>query len=408
MRKPILNLCFAMFLASCSPLADEDPSHSHGGGVQHTHAMPTNSIDDLKAYFEQAAIIEGPTLVDCTLSNGTQATCFSITVKTSPTDYAAGPWCPRNISDAADKGGVWIEDNKIYDVDGAFVKNLDVFYDDDYWQVYDPETGNINVTDTKEQCMAAARPDVDPQYYNYCVECQPSYMSDSASMTYTIPINPVKAENLPLIRGTSVGLSFSGVLFDGPAPVDAILDAHTLAPFDDCGGHVNLAAGYHIHAELGCGRQLQVSEGHAPMIGIAMDGFPIHTQLNEDDVSPNDLDICRGHEYGDLGYHYHAGEAGNNQILSCLSGESGCSSDDPNSMCNASIRKPRPINQNAHPPLNDGRRGGNGGPPAEAFQACANKPDQAQCTVLTPQGELNGICVSFPSRDELICEPNRI
>jgi hypothetical protein len=48
--------------------------------------------------------------------------------------------------------------------------------------------------------------------------------------------------------GPSVrGLAFNGVVFDTPAGV--IL--HTLAPFDDAGGHINLAAGYHYHAATG-------------------------------------------------------------------------------------------------------------------------------------------------------------
>ena len=41
------------------------------------------------------------------------------------------------------------------------MKGLAEFYGDAFWQMYDPATGRINVTDTQEACEAAARPDLD-------------------------------------------------------------------------------------------------------------------------------------------------------------------------------------------------------------------------------------------------------
>lgn len=38
----------------------------------------------LEHFFEQATLIAGPTVVDCTLSKGTETKCFSITVKPDP------------------------------------------------------------------------------------------------------------------------------------------------------------------------------------------------------------------------------------------------------------------------------------------------------------------------------------
>lgn len=38
----------------------------------------------------------------------------------------------------------------MYAVDGEFIKNLATFYDDAERQLYNEETGDINVTDTKE------------------------------------------------------------------------------------------------------------------------------------------------------------------------------------------------------------------------------------------------------------------
>ena len=102
--------------------------------------------------------------------------------------------------------------------------------------MFDPKTGDIKVTDSKVACRAAARPDVDPKYQNHCVECQVSYMPSDASMTYVIPIKPVVAPRPSRrVAFAGVGVAFSGARLDGSAPTHAILGAHTLAPFDDCG-----------------------------------------------------------------------------------------------------------------------------------------------------------------------------
>ena len=114
-------------------------------------------------------------LVPCTLSGGTKTSCLKISVTALQTEHRMGPWCPRNISDTADKAGIWLDKDKVYDADGKFMQNLAALYKDDQWQLYDKVTGKINVTDSKEACAAAARPDVDPKYQNHCVQCLPSY-----------------------------------------------------------------------------------------------------------------------------------------------------------------------------------------------------------------------------------------
>ncbi len=300
-------------------------------------------LQQLVGSFNPAAIVGTPRLVGCTLSEGTETTCLSITFKAAPTAFMAGPWCPRNIADGPERSGIWLDKGMVYDADGAFVKNLSTLYQDDKWQLFDPATGAIRVTDSKEACAAAARPDVDPAYNNYCVECLTSYLDAGATMTYTVPIEPVPASRPGGRVGQGgVGLAFSGVRLDGPAPVDAILGAHTLAPFDDCGGHVNLNAGYHIHAITGCLNDSAAANPHAPVIGIAMDGFPLHTRLNTDGSIPDELDGCGGHTVPDVGYHYHVGSPGANAILACQVAQVGCTSDSPDSYCDASVRRPPP------------------------------------------------------------------
>ena len=116
------------------------------------------------------------------------------------------------------------------------------------------------------------------------------------------------------------GIAFNGVVFDAPAPTDAILGAYTLAPFDDAGGHINLHAGYHYHAATGVTKQITQTDSHAAQIGYAMDGYAMYAQLDANDKEPTDLDDCRGHFDDTRGYHYHVAAAGTNSFINCLSG----------------------------------------------------------------------------------------
>ncbi len=103
-----------------------------------------------------------------------------------------GPWCPTNVSDGADKGGIWLENGKVYDVDGTFIKNMATLYQDATWKMYDA-SGSIYRTKNREDCDKAANPNVGAEYKNYCVECLPSYVS-SMTQTYLIPITSVRSK----------------------------------------------------------------------------------------------------------------------------------------------------------------------------------------------------------------------
>ncbi len=295
-----------------------------------------HSVGDL---FAKAQVVAGPDLVECTLSGGTSTRCISITVKAEPTTYTPGPWCPGNINDGAESGGIWLEGGQVYKVDGEFIKNLSELYEDSAWQLYDADTGEIRVTDSLESCQAAARPNVAPEYQNHCVECLPEYMGEDATLTFTLPLTPVRAEGRTFsTRESGAGVALNGVRLDGPAPVDAILGSYTLAPLDDCGGHVNLAVGYHYHAATDCLVDTAVADEHGQVIGVAMDGHLIMARQNNDGTVPDDLDECGGHMVDDT-YHYHAGEAGSNAILNCLGAETGCVSSDPEAVCDATATR---------------------------------------------------------------------
>ncbi|MBE9045464.1 YHYH protein [Pleurocapsales cyanobacterium LEGE 10410] len=323
--------------------------------------MPTEdsnletSIDVDPSLFVKEGLVKDITKEPCTLSGGTETTCYRITTVTArPSDHQAGPWCPSNITATPEEGGIWIEDGKVYDVDGNFIANLDEFYNDDEWKLY-RDDGTVRVTRSKEECAAAARPDVDEEYNNYCVQCLPEYVDEDAGMqTFVIPVTPVTKTTLSETnRMSAVGVALNGVTFDPPAPTEAILSAHTLAPFDDCGGHINLHGGYHYHAHTGCPTEVEQPDNYAPMIGYALDGLPLYANLDTEGNEATNLDQCRGVYDEVRGYHYRVAEAGSNSFIDCFKGESGCKfeGDGDGQLCDATAIRDRP----APPPPGNGR-----------------------------------------------------
>ena len=280
----------------------------------------------LSSNFLSGGLSEPITTVSCTLSNGTTTDCYKIVTKSTPPDHVQGPWCPSRITDDATKGGIWLENGNAYDVDGAFIQNLATFYNNATWKMYDSTTGEITRTKTQTDCQAAANPNVGVQYKNYCVECLPTYVSTLTKTVY-LPITPVKLSAPvsfgagPGSSGPSVrGIAFNGVVFDAPAPVNAILGAYTLAPFDDAGGHINMGAGYHYHAATGLSTKIAQTDGHAAMIGYALDGFGMYERLSTAGTEYTDLDASRGHSDATRGYHYHVDKAGANNFINSLAG----------------------------------------------------------------------------------------
>ena len=275
------------------------------------------------ALFVPGALVAPVTTDSCTLSGGTRTTCHRIEIAGAPADQQIGPFCPSSIHSDASEGGIWFDGSgEVYELDGDFIARIGDVYNDPNWLLYDPESGSVNVTDTQVSCEAAARPDVDPRYRNHCVECSIDYYGGGVTQTFLIPTQPVPASSPAAIRG-DVGVALNGVAFGPPAPVHAILGAYTIAAFDDCGGHVNPMEGYHYHAATECTETADQGDGHAAMMGYAMDGYGIFAPANADGTTPADLDGCRGHRDEVRGYHYHAAGAGENMLVACLNGEGG-------------------------------------------------------------------------------------
>ena len=322
----------AVLVASCSSDDEEtsttDPTTTTdtevvGADTETPETIDTGSVSisvDPTAFVE-GALASDPTVVDCTLSDGTETSCYEIVTVGVPADSAVGPFCPRTINSTAADSGIWQDGTgTVYQADGEFIVALPNIYGDSNWQLYDLATGDVNVTDTQEACEAAARPDVEEQYQNHCVECSLDYVDGGVSATYLIPVTPTPADVIGTI--TNAGVSLNGVQLAGPAPVDAILSAYTIAAFDDCGGHVNPNDGYHYHAATGCTELSDTQDdGHASLLGYAMDGYGIYGMLDSEGNETDGLDECRGHTDDTRGYHYHSAGAGENMFIGCFTGK---------------------------------------------------------------------------------------
>jgi hypothetical protein len=275
------------------------------------------------ALFNEGAFIQEPEIVECETSSGTQTTCYELITKGEPTGRELGHFCPRSITDDADVVGSWFSKTgtgDLVELTGEFIVSLDTYYGDSNWKLYDPETGQVRYTATEEACLGAAKPDVEEQYMQNCIECELSYLDGDFSRTYLIPTTPIPASKAEE-RLRTVGIALDGAELSGPAPIDAILGAYTIAAFDDCGGHINEHQGYHYHASTGCTDNEVTSDGYAPLIGYASDGYGIYAMKDMAGNEAENLDDCRGTTDTLRGYHYRAASPSENMIIGCHHGE---------------------------------------------------------------------------------------
>lgn len=272
--------------------------------------------------FAKDAFIQEPKIVDCETGEGTKTTCYQLVTDGAPAGRTPGPFCPRTTSDGADVSGAWFSKEgtgDLVDITGEFILKLGEYYGDEKWMVYDAKTNKVRYTATKEACLGAAKPDVEEEYMQNCIECELSYLDDNFSRSFLIPTTPIPAESVGRVH--TVGIALDGTELSAAAPVDAILGAYTIAAFDDCGGHINVHQGYHYHSTTGCTDKLTSDDGHAPLIGYASDGYAIYALKNLEGEEAESLDECRGQTDEVRGYHYHAASPSENKFIECFRGE---------------------------------------------------------------------------------------
>ncbi len=303
--------------------------------------------------FDSAGLVQEPTVIDCTLTDGTATECAQLVVKYLPDDFETGPFCPETL---ADEGGIWNWDGDnpgLYRLNEAFwtmvAEEGFLFYD---------EEGNINIEDPGPAGPTAILEG------NNCIEIAED---ETAEVTVLIPLNPVTAENPTQLGVVSqVGLSLSSIPIFSDAP--SVFMTNNLPALDPCGGHVDPGGWYHWHATAtdiessfeheGVEAECHLAQSASELFGYAFDGYPIYDSADADGTVPTDLDECNGHtgattDYPDGIYHYHATLEFPN-LPTCLTGSRAENALSTNGDGDAGVPGGEP---------GDGGPGGQGGPP---------------------------------------------
>ncbi len=264
---------------------------------------PTETAD-IGTLFTDGALTSDAVIVDCTLENGSETTCYQLEVSSlASTVDTDGPYCPATTGDI---GGIWVwdgDDPGLYALDGDFWAMMTA----QGYEFVDAD-GNISITDPGAgSADSASTP-------NSCLEAT---ADGSFHLQLLIPTAPeLLDEPVQLATISQVGLALDGVTIFGDAP--SVADRGGLPALDACGGHIDPSGYYHWHfgaesiqtnldaagAEVDCGIEQDVEA----LIGFSYDGYAIFGP-EEDREIPSDLDACSGHvsetvEFGEI-YHYH-------------------------------------------------------------------------------------------------------
>lgn len=136
--------------------------------------------------------------------------------------------------------------------------------------------------------------------------------------TYYLPLEPVRSttaiamdktnSNRALPMG-SIGVAINGVMFFNPFDMGGM---EVVSIMDRCCGHPSPGNEYHYHKYPVCIKSpfTDDGQGHSPLIGFALDGFPIYGpyeakgRMAKDD-DQHALDAFSMHKDDDRGWHYH-------------------------------------------------------------------------------------------------------
>jgi hypothetical protein len=270
-----------------------------------TIADASSGVDsDLSPLFAGGALTSDVAIVDCTLENDSETTCYQLEVASLPSTVdTGGPYCPATTSDV---GGIWVwdgEDPGLYALDGDFwammsAQGYDFVNADDTISITDPGEGAADSASTPNSCLEAT---ADASYH----------------LQILLPTDPeLLDEPVSLSTISQIGLALDGVTIFGDAP--SVADRGGLPALDACGGHIDPSGYYHWHFgaesiqtnldDAGVDVECGVDQNVETLIGFSYDGYPLYGPV-EDRAVPSDLDECSGHvsdtaEFGET-YHYH-------------------------------------------------------------------------------------------------------
>ena len=128
----------------------------------------------------------------------------------------------------------------------------------------------------------------------------------SSSYSFEYTSDPIQTLSPTCLSLGAVGVTNNGVVIYNAADGRGE-DAVAREIVDVFGGHPARNE-YHYHFIPERLDNEYLNDGHSGIVGYINDGFPIYGYKGEGgiEMSNADLDLCHGHEHGELGYHYHA------------------------------------------------------------------------------------------------------
>ncbi|XP_022098316.1 uncharacterized protein LOC110983391 isoform X2 [Acanthaster planci] len=136
---------------------------------------------------------------------------------------------------------------------------------------------------------------------------------------WTVPVNPTVATSTTELPLGPISVAINGIPFFNPYTAKGE-DAVLTETFDSCDGHPTNRGVYHYHKQPSSCVFDIVSGEPSPLIGVALDGFPIYGPIDENGVelTSADLDECHG-RFVDGKYRYHT-TADFPYIMGCFKG----------------------------------------------------------------------------------------
>ncbi|CAO1649258.1 YHYH protein [Salinibacterium sp. NYA9b] len=344
--------CLALLVSACTAADDSTDSTSD--------AVSSATDSEVAALFADGALTSDAITVDCTLSNGSESTCYQFEVASlSSAVDTEGPFCPETTTD---EGGIWVWDG---DEPGLYA------LDEDFWALMESQgfefadaDGDITIVDPAGGTPSSSTTE------NSCLQATPD---DSYHLQVLIPTTPELLDEVTDLSVISqIGLAFDGVTIFGDAP--SVLDTGGLPALDACGGHIDPSGYYHWHfgAEsiqsildaAGANATCAIEQDNEAPVALAYDGYVIYGS-EEDGAVPTDLDECGGHvsdteEFGEV-YHYHLSTDASNLPL-CRVGAT------------AEVTLSSPDGDNVALP--NGTAGGGGGAPGDGGPPDGEAPGQ--------------------------------
>lgn len=329
MTRAICGLLLLPLALACGDKADDSGGGTGDGGGAGDGGTGDGGVDSTPldpSFFADSPVLVSATLVDCTLEDGSAATCHALVFDSNP--VTGGPFCPETIDDV---GGVGVYDGPTDPGFQLLARPLWEAMEADGYDIVNPD-GTIVVEEVTTG--AGGGPMMPTPGGAACLEAA---ADDSLRLRFLVPAEPrVAASPEPVDSVELVGVALDGAPMNGEPP-SVVDNGGKIPALDPCGGHHDPVGYYHWHLGpegadtvldahgITAVRCTQVDQDAAALVGFARDGYPLYGARDADGSLPADLDACRGHQgttadFPGGVYHYHLSADAAPNLPTCLVG----------------------------------------------------------------------------------------